>query len=50
LAVTIDPEEASVNRTLVGFPSGRYRTDELYESLGQDSLSVPEAILKIEIP
>src|SRR6266851_1403595 len=38
--VTVDPEEATVNRSLVGGPRGRDRADERHEPFRQDPLAV----------
>src|SRR5713226_2837184 len=49
LAVAIDPEEAAINRALVSFPGRRQRTDKFDVPVGQNPLTVPDSILKIEI-
>src|SRR5467141_1876282 len=50
LAVAIDPEEAAINWALVSFPGRRQRTDKFDVPVGQNPLTVPDSILKIEIP
>src|SRR5947199_8288761 len=49
-AVSIDPEEPAIDRTMIRGPSGSHRTDELHEPRWQDSLAVPHAVLQVEIP
>src|SRR6266511_1788501 len=48
-AVPIDPEEAPVDGALIGFPCRRQSADELYIALGQNSVTIPHTILKIEV-
>src|SRR5438128_8863014 len=48
-AVAVDPEERSVDRTLVGFPGRGERAHEFDETLGKDSLAVPDPVVKIKI-
>src|ERR1700730_242776 len=47
--VAVEPEEGSIDRTLVGVPGGRDRADELGISFRKNALAVPDAVLKIEI-
>src|SRR5262249_36836466 len=48
-AVTVDPEEGAVDRTLVGFPCGSKRAYELGVAFGKNPLAVPDAVLEIKI-
>src|ERR1700674_538071 len=47
--VAIDPKKAAIDRSAVGDPGGRQGADELDETLRQDPLPVPYAVLKIQI-
>src|SRR6266850_5044295 len=47
--VPVDPKEAAVDGTLVGFPRWRQCAHKLRVPFGQNPLAVPDTILKIEV-
>src|SRR5208282_3395621 len=49
LPVAVEPEKSSIDRPLVGDPGGRRRADEVSVALRENTLTVPDAALKIEI-
>src|ERR1700686_1022625 len=48
-AIAVDPEKAAINRPAVGDPRRRQSADELDESLRQDSMPIPYAVLKVQV-
>src|ERR1700686_1595995 len=48
-AVAVDPEKAAINGPAVGDPSRRQSADELDESLREDPMPIPYAVLQIQI-
>src|SRR5258708_36448841 len=48
--VSIDPEEPAIDRTMIGGPGGSDGAHELHETLLQESLAAPHALLQVEIP
>src|SRR5258707_5780225 len=48
-ALPVYPKEAAVNGTVVGIPCRRQRAHELHETVGQNALAVPNAVLKIKV-
>ena len=48
-SVTVDPEEAAVDRALVGLPCGRKCAYKLDVPFRENLLAIPNAILKIQI-
>src|SRR5262249_17785859 len=48
-AVPVDPEEGTIDRTLVSFPRGSKRAHELGVAFGKNPLAVPDAVLEIKI-
>src|SRR5258706_16251553 len=47
--VSVEPEESSIDRTIVGSPGGRRCAGELGVAFRENALAVPDPVLKIEI-
>src|SRR5277367_440636 len=49
-AITIDPEEAAINGSRIGNPRRSQSAHEVDEPFRKNSLAVPDAVLKIQVP